>query len=103
MTRLRDLNPRLAACVDDWTPETGGRPNGNFQLIFRCPTCQHHEMSVYLGPTEKTHHATPFPPTGDDWIDRVSVTPSIDNSHNTYRRGRCTFHGFITNGDVKDA
>jgi hypothetical protein len=102
VTRLRDLQPRYSASVSDHSHDgiRDWRPNGNFQLIFRCPVCGHHELSVYLGPTKKTHHATPFPPDGDGWLDKLTVTPSIDNSRNVYRRGQCTFHGHIINGDV---
>ena len=44
---LRDLNARFSAVVENWTPETGGTPTGRYQVMFLCPICRTHEVSVY--------------------------------------------------------
>lgn len=103
MTRLVDLNPRYSATMDAWTPETGGTPNGLFQLIFLCPVCRDHEVSVLLGPLAgegpRRWKASPMPPVSG-WCSGLTVEPSIDNTHNSHKGHQCGFHGSITNGEI---
>lgn len=100
MTKLSELEGRFGAQLADYTPETGGRQTGNWQIIFRCPVCRTHTMSVHVGPRGSgLHEATPLPPDAN-WMDHLTVTPSIDNTRNSYRGNPCGFHGFITNGEV---
>lgn len=101
---LKDLSPRWSDVLKDWSPATGGTPTGRYQLIFLCPVCRTHEVSAYLGAehvlSPATWKVTPYPPI-PNWIDIMSVEPSINNQHNSYRKkGQCGFHGNIVNGQV---
>jgi len=106
--KLNTLNARFGANVSGWTPETGGTPNGVFQIIFRCPVCpKPHEISFHVAEKQsdspRLWAVTPYPPNGSGWLDEITVTPSIDNTHNLVKRGNpehCLFHGSIINGEV---
>lgn len=63
------------------------------KLTFNCPLDQGCRIKV---PT------TPQDDGSDHWqwngkweFDRVTLSPSIDGTH-----GRCTFHGYVTDGKV---
>lgn len=84
--KLSELDP-------DWGPIDGARA-----LMFECPICEgpkSHSIAVTFEPP------SPFP-SGALWRlvdanpDTCTIQPSIDlSSSNT-----CTFHGFVTNGEV---
>ena len=104
--KLSELNPRWGAMVDNFTPETGGVPNGSFQLSFDCPTCgPPSQIMIRIGSVVDFSLAQwkfNVAPNGIEWTDHLTIEPSIDNSNGNHGRKHptCSFHGSIIDGDV---
>lgn len=109
--RLSDLKPYWSTVWEKFTPEKGGEGDtGLKDLFFVCPYCTRpHEIRVRVGPSVISHDkpfgpawaANPAKSNGPDWIDALTLTPSIDYSHYTNRKGeRCSFHKHIIDGSI---
>jgi hypothetical protein len=105
--RLMDLSPRWRAEYRDreLTLDRGGIATGNYDLDFTCPTCgPPYRIIIKIGATADSAvprwMASPMP-GGPDWPERVTITPSIDNSKAGHGRNSvCRFHGHITLGEI---
>jgi hypothetical protein len=107
--RLSELNPEWRAVYKDHhlTPDNGGTPTGEFTLVFRCPTCgPPFAVIVKFGPHPPDQAASRWQanimPDGPTWPDRITLTPSIDNTRAGHGRKHptCSFHGSIVNGEI---
>ncbi len=104
--KLSNLNPLWSQMLDNFTPETGGTPNGCFQLSFDCPTCGFPaRIMIRVGAAiDGQLHQWKFsvPPNGAAWTDHLTIEPSINNSNGSHGRKApsCSFHGSIIDGEV---
>lgn len=106
--RFAELNPQWWIEYRDreLTPDHGGIPTGNYDLRFTCPACgAPHVITIKIGPSicenPRRWRADPMP-GGADWPERVTITPSIDNTKSGHGRKHpsCSFHGNIVLGVV---
>lgn len=86
--RLTDLNPKYGQHV-------GNRDT----LIFDCPKCKAHRITVPIPPAENAWQLT------GDCFENLSLLPSIDHT-TEYADGiaddprHCNWHGFVTDGKI---
>jgi hypothetical protein len=91
----------------DFTPENGGVPTNQYQLMFDCPICgPPYSVSIYVGlepPSDSPRrwHVDSLPVDGN-WVKTLTVSPSIDNTKAGHGRKHpvCGFHGSIVNGEI---
>ena len=107
VTRLMDLKPLFRRIYRDFTPKTGGIPTDDFELSVHCPTCGPPcRICIRVGQSQDQQmlrwQGSPLPPDGEDWPDRVTISPSIDWTPSGHGKHRppCAFHGHIVNGEI---
>lgn len=78
--KLVELNPHYG--------ETDGIRT---HVIFDCPRCQQHQITVPIPPHEKAWQVI------GDSFENLTLSPSIDHDSPVMN---CRWHGFITDGDI---
>lgn len=96
--RLAELDPHLSTSPIGPAAE---------RMDFLCPNCRKRRIIVDFSNALSGDHPTP---TGalhiwsakGDWLDSISLTPSINHEHGNPSPERpCVgWHGFITNGEI---
>lgn len=111
------MNPEFCRHYRDrrLTPDNGGFPTDRYALSFICPSCgPPHRVMIDIGPerleSPRTWQASHLPmsaqvymlPSPNNWLDRVTITPSIDNTKAGHGRKHptCSFHAYVVNGEV---
>lgn len=106
--RLSDLSPEFGRQYSDReiTPDGGGIPIDRWSLSFICPACgPPYRVMINIGPVaaenDRQWKAVPLP-VENGWIERVNITPSIDNTRAGHGRKHpsCGFHATIVNGEI---
>lgn len=107
--KLTELEPEFVRRLDDGRWETVPMLAEADGLEFTCPGCGGHDMLVwFVG--KVPNYALPGPgrwtPSGTG-LEDLSLVPSINLARKltapTADREDCAWHGFITNGEVRNA
>lgn len=102
MKTLSELNPQWWQLYRDrhLTPDNGGFPTDEHELIFTCPACgppYRILVKFSLKPADEKQHRwqANVLPDGMTWPDRLTLIPSINNVNIGHGRKRltCSFHG----------
>ncbi len=107
MRRLNDYRPQWGNVMEDFTPETGGVWRGKCWLSFVCPNCgppgiiyvQFHDDAP---DQSKSLWQANLLPDGTDWPNRLTLSPSINNTlcGHGRRQPKCSFHANIISGNI---
>lgn len=118
--RLRELNPTIEPVKVATTQHPVIMvPTGDWRLSFWCPTCgKPYSVSILIGESRQeaprrwqadpmpelftAHFGICYAQDPDQWFDRVTITPSINNvgARHGRKHPTCGFHGNISNGNI---
>lgn len=104
--RFADLKPEFRQRYARFTPERGGEdPLPEVDLTFVCPKCgspANCAIILTTGDISPGKWHVDALPHGPGWPDRLTVTPSIQESEFAHgkRRPACNAHFSIINGEV---